>query len=89
MSLVINFPDPNFPFIQLPTQFRAQRHTMVDRQATLGETKEVFRAQGPVVSGIFGFPPIRPTARVLPKILKTIPTPTPSSRFTSMTNHGR
>ena len=47
MSHAMNFPDPNFPFIQLPTQFRARRHTMRDRQAVTGKTVEVFREQGP------------------------------------------
>ena len=47
MNQAMNFPDPNFPLVQLPTQFRAQRHTIVDRQAGIGESKEVFRAQGP------------------------------------------
>ncbi|MDE0503764.1 MAG: DUF2961 domain-containing protein [Candidatus Poribacteria bacterium] len=47
MSHITNVQDPNFPLIQLPAQFRAQRHTMVDRQAGIGETIEVFRAQGP------------------------------------------
>ena len=47
MSHITNVQDPNFPLIQLPSQFRAQRQTVVDRQAAIGETKEVFRAQGP------------------------------------------
>ena len=47
MNQAMNFPDPNFPFIQLPTQFRARRQTLRDRHAAQGETKEVFRAQGP------------------------------------------
>ena len=47
MSHAMNFPDPNFPFIQLPMQFRARRHTMRDRQAAMGKTIEVFRARGP------------------------------------------
>ena len=47
MSHPTNFPDPNFPFIQLPTQFRARRQTLRDRQVAVGETKEVFRARGP------------------------------------------
>ena len=47
MSHITNVQDPNFPLIQLPAQFSAQRHTMVDRQAGIGESIEVFRAQGP------------------------------------------
>ena len=47
MSHITNVQDPNFPLIQLPSQFRAQRQTVVDRQAAIGETKEVFRAEGP------------------------------------------
>ncbi|MDE0044111.1 MAG: hypothetical protein OXT74_18875, partial [Candidatus Poribacteria bacterium] len=43
----MNLPDPNFPLIQLPTQFRARRQTLRDRQVAVGETKEVFRARGP------------------------------------------
>ena len=46
MSHVMNLPDLNFPLIQLPSQFLAQRQTVVDRQVAIGETKEVFRAQG-------------------------------------------
>ena len=46
MSHPMDFPDPNFPFIQLPTQFRARRQTLRDRQVAVGETKEVFRARG-------------------------------------------
>jgi hypothetical protein len=47
MSHVMNLPDPNFPLIQLPAQFRARRQTLRDRQVAVGETKEVFRARGP------------------------------------------